>query len=344
MTTATMNDLWPSSGYRLLQRNGDGHLGVTDDFLRAYLQRPEIEPQPESCDAERALHAELLANPRLAVDGARLQAMADPDAVENYEILLAFRNRLIAAGTVEACYRGLFAGPGGGAPVPPLFVDQLAHVILRNILDGGDDPFRARAAELFFRKQIAMNREGAILLGDDDTVAMYRTTGGFGSLGKLIAEAGTPMRGVELNVLNRDNAEGYWARSDRFDTVLDLTFGREGLDALCRVLESWVRHFFDLEVSVQPAQSITDEHWVWHVGLDAEATAILNDLYNGSDVEEERRARLISLFRMEFADSAALQPRVRGRPVYMALAMAADDSVRLKPQNLLVNLPLAELV
>jgi hypothetical protein len=339
-----MTELWPSSGYRLLTRGGDGRLAVTDDFLRAWFRRPEMAPPPEACDAERALHAALLDDPLLAVDRARLDSLADPDAVENYEVVLAFRDRLAAAGTVEACYRGLFEGAGSPVAVPPLFVDQLAHVILRNILDGNDDPFRARAAELFFRKQVAMNQDGAILLGDEDTVSMYRTTGRFGSLGKLIAEAGTAMRSVELDVLNRDNAAEYRERSDRFDTVLDLTFGREGLDALCRVLEDWIRHFFDLAVSVQPAQSITDEHWVWHIGLDAEATAILNDLYNGADVEDERRARLISLFRMEFADPEALQPQVRGRPVYMALAMAADDTVRLKPQNLLVNLPLAGLV
>ena len=339
-----MHELWPSSGYRLLDRGGDGRLAVTDDFLRAYLSRPEVAPEPESCDAEHTLHAELLADPRMGVAAARLKALADPDAAENYGIVLAFRDRLVTAGTVEACYRGLFQGAASPVPVPPMFIDHLAGVIMRNILDGNDDPFRARAAELFFRKQTAMNQDGAILLGDDDTVAMYRTTAGFGSLGRLIAEAGTPMRQVELDVLNHENAAGYWERSDRFNTVLDLTFGREGLDALCRVLEGWVRHFFDLGVSVQPAQSIQDEHWVWHIGLDAEATAILNDLYDGVDVEDERRARLISLFRLEFAEPDAMQLQVRGHPVYLALAMAPDDTVQLKPQNLLVNLPLAELV
>ena len=74
------------------------------------------------------------------------------------------------------------------------------------------------------------------------------------------------------------------------------------------------------------------------------ASAILNDLYNGAEVDDDRLARLISLFRLEFADPAMVAPRVRGRPVYMALARADDDSVRLKPQNLLVNLPLAEAV
>jgi hypothetical protein len=33
---------------------------------------------------------------------------------------------------------------------------------------------------------------------------------------------------------------------------------------------------------------------------------------------------------------------VRGRPVYMAMAQDAQARLRLKPQNLLVNLPLPE--
>ena len=336
-----MTELWPSSGYRLLARNAEGRLAVTDDFLRAYLRRPEVAPVEESLDAERELHAALLADPRMAVDPARLAALDDPDAEENYQVVLSFRDLLLEAGTIESCYRGLFGDSRPTTPVPPLFVDQLAHVILRNILDGNGDPFRARAAELFFRKQTGMNRDGAILLGDDEIVAMRRQHG-FGNIGKLLAEAGTPTRQVELDVLNAGNAAQYWDRSDRFDMVLDLTFGREGLDALCRVLEQWVAHFFDLKVSVQPAQSIKDEHWVWHIGLDATASGILNDLYNGKEVDEDRLARLVSLFRLEFADPQAMLPRVAGRPVYLALAMAEDNSVRLKPQNLLVNLPVAE--
>ncbi len=33
---------------------------------------------------------------------------------------------------------------------------------------------------------------------------------------------------------------------------------------------------------------------------------------------------------------------VTGRPVYLGLAMTTDSVLRMKPQNLLVNLPLAE--
>jgi hypothetical protein len=336
-----MPDFWRASGYHLLDRDrADGRLGVTDEFLRAYVRRPEMRPVEESCDAERELHAALLAAPRLAVPEARIAALADPDAQENYRVLLAFRDRLLAAGTIEAAYLSIFRD-GGAARVPPLFVDQLAHVLVRHILDGTDDPLRARAGELFFRQQTVLLQDGAVLLADAETVDMLATTGGFGSLGRLVAEAQTPLRQVELDVLDEANGAAYWTRDERHDTVLDLTFARPGLDALCRVLEGWVEHFLGTKVGIVPVQAIRDERWAWHVGLDAEASALLNDLYNGAAVGDERLGRLLSLFRLEFADPADMRADLAGRPVYLGLAMTAQKTLRLKPQNLLVNLPVA---
>lgn len=338
-----MNDLapdfWPNSGYHLLARDGAGHLAVTDGFLRAYLQRPEIAPIEDSCDAERALHGALMANPREAVGDKRIDVMADADARDNYRVMLSFRDRLAAAGTVEACYLDIFRT--GKVDIPPLFVDQMAHVVARRIIDGTDDPFRARAAELLFREQTVTLKDGAILLGDAETVEMLATTAGMGSLGKLVVDSGAAARQVDMDVLLTETADIYWARNERYDTVLDISFARPGLDALCRVLEGWVRHFLQAEVSIQPVQEINDEKWVWHLGLDAEASALLNDLYEGNDVEDARMERLLSLFRLDFKDPNQMAADVRGRPIYLALCMTPDHKVRLKPQNLLVNLPLA---
>ncbi len=75
-----MRDFWRDSGFHLLARDDGGHLGVTDDFLRAYFNRPELRPVAESCAAERRLHGALLANPREAVAAQRLAGLADPDA------------------------------------------------------------------------------------------------------------------------------------------------------------------------------------------------------------------------------------------------------------------------
>jgi hypothetical protein len=336
-----MPDFWRDSGYHLLEPTENGHLQVTGDFLRAYFLRPEIKPVAESCDAERALHEALLKNPREAVSTQRLAGLQDPDARDNYGILLGFRDRLVAAGTVEDCYLQLFLEPGG-VTVPRLFIDQMAHVVARAVLADRADGLRARAAEFLFREQMVTINDGAIMAADAETVEMYATTGGFGSLGTLVAEAQTPLRTVELDVLDEHNADIYWQRDQRHDTVINLNFAGSGLDALCRVLEAWVGHFLDIAVSIQPVQQITDEKWVWHVGLDAEGSSFLNDLYQGGEVGEARLARLLSLFRLDFADPSVMAAEVAGRPVYLAMAMAPDGRLRLKPQNLLVNLPLAE--
>ena len=55
-----------------------------------------------------------------------------------------------------------------------------------------------------------------------------------------------------------------------------------------------------------------------------------------------RMQRLLSLFRLDFADPQEMRADVAGKPVYLGLMMNADGVVRLKPQNLLVNLPLRQ--
>src|SRR6267378_6107181 len=41
-------DFWRNSGFHLLEGDDEGRLSITDDFLRAYLMRPEIRPAEES--------------------------------------------------------------------------------------------------------------------------------------------------------------------------------------------------------------------------------------------------------------------------------------------------------
>ena len=109
-----MPDIWRDSGYHLLRPEAEGgRLAVTDDFLRAYFLRPEVRPVAESCAAEIALHESLTANPREAVSDARLVALEDPDARDNYRVVLDFRDRLLRAGTVEAAYLQVLSEPGG---------------------------------------------------------------------------------------------------------------------------------------------------------------------------------------------------------------------------------------
>jgi hypothetical protein len=334
-----MPDFWRSSGYDLVDVDATGGLTPSDDLLRAFLLRPEIVPVAESCAAELALHDALLADPRLAVPEARLASLADPDARDNYRVLLAFRARLLAQPTLQAAYHDLVRQGSDG--IPALFLDQLAHLVLRHLLKDCDEPLRLRAAELLFREQTVTVQDDRVMVADQETVELQAADHGFSLLAGLLTPGETPPRSIDLDVLDEANAQIYWARSDRFDTVLDLGFARPGLDALCRVLEAWVMHFTGADVSIQPVQQIRDERWVWHTGLDREASALLNDLYDGRPVDDARRRQLLALFRLEFRDPGVMLPRVRGRPVYLGLAMTAAGRLKLKPQNLLVNLPLA---
>ena len=333
-----MSDFWRSSGFHLLQRDDDGRLRLTDDFLRAYYLRPEIHPVEDSCGAELRLHACLMDDPRRAVAQQEIDAIADGDARDNYRILLRFRDRLLEAGTVEGCYMKLFKGD---VDVPPLFVEQLAHVILRNLLDACEDPLQLRAAELMFRDQKATLRDGHVLVADLEMIEMHAAGTRYGGIGRLIVEAQGALGTVDLDVLDRANAAIYWDRESRFDTVLSLDYGHAGLEALCRVIEAWVGHFFGVRVSVGPLRSIEEPKWAWHIGLDAESTAILNELWNGGEVEQGRMRRILALLRMDFQGPGDLRPELAGRPVYLALACDENEVVRMKPQNLLVNLPLA---
>lgn len=337
-----MPDFWSSCGFGLLTAGTDGRLRVSDDFLRSFLVRPELAPVPDSCPAELALHDALLAAPQRPVADADLAALADPDVRENYAIWLRFRARLLAADSVEAAYTALFRGDG--VDVPPLFVQQMTQVLLRHILTAAADPMEARAAEMLFRpQQIAVMEDGAVMAADEITVELFATTGGFGSLGELLAQNRTPTRDIELDVLDAGNAALYWERDERYDLSVSINRGRPALDALCRVLERWVRHFLGVEVTIVHERAIEDARWVWHVGLDAEASALLNDLYNKADIDEARMGRLLCLFRLEFKNPADMRPGLAGRPVYLAMAMDERQRLRLKPQNLLLNLPLARI-
>jgi hypothetical protein len=333
-----MPDFWKSAGMHLLERNADGWLAVTPDFVRAYLTRPELHPIPESCAAEVRLHEALLADPFRPVPDAELGRLADPDARDNYRAVLALRDALTAAGTIEGAYLSLVRRPN--PHLPPVFLDQLVHLIVRNILAATDDPMRPRAGELFFRTQSVSTEGGRIMLADEEIVEMHARSERESGIGQLLAATGMPLRSVSLDVLTRDNAAIYWPRSDRFDTVIDFRFEQPAPDAFARVVEGWLAHLVRIEVKVEPRPRIDDDDWRWHIGLDREATRILNALYEGKEPAGDDAAQIIALFRMRILDDRQVIERVRGKPVYLGLAMAADRRLRMKPQNLLTNLPL----
>jgi hypothetical protein len=334
-------DFWPACGYRTLAPQQAGApLLVTDDFLRTLVARPELAPIAESCEAELRLHDTLLNAPRQTITGAQLLLLRDVDAQENYRIFLRFRDRLLAAPSLQAAYLNLFKGDG--VDVPPLFVFHLTQILLRHILGDGANPLEVRMAECLFRTQrIRVTEDESVMAADDETIDTFAQTGGFGSLGEMLRKQNTPTRSIDLDVLSADNAALYWERDERFDFAVSLNRGQAAVDALCRVLEKWIAHFLHVDVVIKTKREIDDQRWVWHVGLDVVASSVLNDLYNNAPVDDDRMQRLLCLFELTFVDPAEMRPQIAGKPVYLAMAMDAQNKLKLKPQNLLLNLPLA---
>jgi len=329
-------------------------LAPSDDFFRPMLAFAELAPVDDSCADERRLHARLAAAPMIAVDASEVAAIADADARENYAVFLAFRDAVIAAGGLEAYYLRLVRG--GPIAVPPAFIDAVVAAIVARVVDGGASAIERRAAQLLHRTQRVAVRDGRVLCADRDAAdRASATSSGLDLVRQLITDAGDDRSA--LPVLGAANAREFDRAADPFAFVLDLsheiandlghglsfTMARSdsGMTALARVLERWIAHFLDVATTIRPVQRIDDPAWRWHVGLDAEATALLNDLYRGDAPDAERLQRLIGLFRLDFADPLEMRADVAGKPVYLGLAMNAEQTLKLKPQNLLVNLPLA---
>jgi hypothetical protein len=327
-----MNDFWLSCGYHLLDRDASGNLSLTDEFLKAYLARPELAPPAEGCAAERALHEALLGDPRRPVRADEIAVIADADARENWQLMITFRDHLAAHRTIEAAYLTLIRK---GERIPPLFLDQLVHVILRNALDGGEDPFLARAAELFFRAQRLTAYEGSLIAADEEHVEAAAAS-------PLAAMFGLPLA-ENIDVLNEANAATYWQRSDRFDMALDLTAGRHGLAALGVAMGRWIEHLLAVEVAIEPVIELRDISLSWYVGLDAEATRLGDMLWQDGALHEDERARIVAIYRLSFSDPTIVLDRVAGEPVYLILAMTPEGKLRMKPQNLVTGLPIRHL-
>lgn len=326
------HDFWRACGHHLLDRDAEGRLRVGADFLRAYLARPELVPPAEACPAERQLHDALLADPRQPVSPSQIAAIADEDARENWALMIAWRDHLMKHRTLEAAYLDIVRR---GHKFPHLFVHQLVQVILRNVLDGCDDVFVLRAAELLFRPQSLTLLDGSLVAADEENAPEHEHP-----VSPLVMLLGlsTP---AEIDVLNDENAASYWDRSDQFDMALDLTAGRRGVAALGEVLSSWVSHLLAIDVAIEPLLELRDAPFTWYVGLDAEATRIGDALWQGRNLDEADRACMIGLYVLTFIDpSDAIES---SEPVYLILAMAADKSLWLKPQNLVTGLPLRQL-
>ncbi|MFZ4807774.1 MAG: DUF6352 family protein [Hyphomicrobiaceae bacterium] len=329
-----MSDFWVSSGHHLLDRAESGGLVVTDEFLRAYLARPEIVPPEDACLVERAIYDRLRRAPRAAVQPGEVADMADRDARENWRHWLALRDTLIGHESVEAAYLTLIRSDK--VTTPPLFLNQLVNLILRNALDASKDAFVLRAAELLFRAQRLTVRDGVLLLADEELVDGSNVVDHASPLVAVFGDA----RARDLDILTAGNAPAYWGRSDAFDMVLDFRHGHPARAAFARVLEVWVRHMLGIGVTIEPVERLTDESWHWFVGLDQEATRIGNALWKGEEPADDGLNRIVAIFRLDFEDDREMLPAVAGKSVVLILATTTNRIVRVKPQNLIVGLPL----
>ncbi|MFM1928553.1 MAG: hypothetical protein RIR28_1136, partial [Pseudomonadota bacterium] len=173
-----MTVLWPSCGYERLQINDQNQLVVTDAFLSRLLQRPELSPVETSCETEYEIFNRLSETPRVAIPPESLAKIQNQDVADNYRVWLRFRDRLLAAPTLEANYKAFFQA--GHIDFPPILVDDITQVLVRHVL-------------------------------------------------------GHPVSAAQA--------------------------------------------------SVTAVGAIEDEQWAWHLGLDAQSTAILNDLYLGNPMD-----------------------------------------------------------
>jgi hypothetical protein len=351
---------------RMHEANGETTSGASDgvgrwqraggDFLRGLLALRELALVAESCPAERSLHARLVDEPARAVAHAELAAIADADARDNYRTYLAFRDAIERAGTLEAHYLALVRG--GRVAVPPVFLDRMVEAIVGRLVDDAADPFERRAAQLLYRSQRVAVVDGRVLSADRERADRANEAAGtFDLVRDLLRGSGAV---GELPILGAANAQEFARAADPHAWVLDLTHevandlghgltftmarAHSGLAALARVLERWIFHFLAVRTTIRPLARIDDAAWRWHVGLDAEATLLLNALYRGEAFDDERLERLVGLFRLDFADPREMRADVAGKPVYLGLAFDAAQALKLKPQNLLVNLPVAEPV
>jgi len=180
-----------------------------------------------------------------------------------------------------------------------------------------------------------------VLAADAATLEAFQETGGFGAVGRLLRRQSTEMPAVKMDVLNAENASFYFMRDELYSFALDITPGREGAEALARVLERWIGRMAGARVTIEPLARVEDARWRWHAGLDVDSSAILDALYRGQAPGEDALSRLAVLFMLRFDDESSALPEMRGKPVYLGLACRPDRTLKVKPQNLLVNLPLA---
>src|SRR5206468_6399720 len=133
----------------------------------------------------------------------------------------------------------------------PIFVSQLCQLILRNALEGCDDPYTSRAAELFYRSQLATVHDGALLLADAEVVEAQQHAQHDVHSSPLAAML-QPQAFGEMDVMDDENAWTYWSRSDAHAMAMNIGGNAKARAGLCRVIERRIAHLLGITVAVVP--------------------------------------------------------------------------------------------
>jgi hypothetical protein len=259
------------------------------------------------------------------IGSSDLTAIEDADARENYAFYQRLQTEALAAGGLKAYYWQLIQSEV--ALVPPEVMDTIAEQLTNHMLDASVEANVERqspekniaiqyaAAEWFYQRQAVHLEDGRVVhdVARDSVRDPLDLSHGM------------------VNELSHG-------------LLFRLSNANSGLKALSQVLEKWVAYMLDIEVTVKSLAKVDDAAWRWHIGLEATSTGVLNDLYLGNDVSPERLGQLVSLFKLEFKHPSQLQADMKqgreGKPIYLGLAMDTNGFVKIKPQNLLLNLPI----
>ncbi len=286
-----------------------------DIFLRDLLASPQLALVAESCASEVKIHKTLQSSPLQKVSDAELTTLLDADARDNYAFYLRLQAELLAAGSLEAYYLQLVRS--AAVTVPQEVIDALVENITLRMMDATTNPT--------VDKNIAVQYAASEWLYKRQSVHL---------------EEGRVMHDVPRDSVTEplDLSHGM-ANELSHGLIFRLSNANSGLKALSQVLEKWIAHMLKIDVNIRHVAKVDDPAWRWHIGLEATSTGLLNDLYTGADVSEDRLKSLVSLFKLEFKNASDMRIDVVGKPVYLGLAMDANGHVKIKPQNLLLNLP-----
>ena len=111
---------------------------------------------------------------------------------------------------------------------------------------------------LFRPQKIAVLEDGAVMAADAVTVELYATTGGFGSLGELLARNRTPLRTVDLDVLDaRERRPTTGSATSASILSISLNRGRRRWRRSPRAASAGCAHFLAVEVKIAPQREST---------------------------------------------------------------------------------------